>query len=116
MYCIPREWSTLPGLAGNILPHGETEMNEHKPDFRRLCLVSVVLLSVSAAKELECFQFVLFFGIGAVVFELVQQIQYDEETAGSNRISLAQNIVEYLMYTYMVLPFWQCLNIETQRR
>lgn len=62
-----------------FLPHEEAEMNEHKRDFRRLCLISVGLVSVSAAKELEGFQFILFFGIGAVIFEHVQQIQYHKE-------------------------------------
>lgn len=90
-------------------------MNEQKCDFRRLCLVSVVLISVSAAKELEGFQFILFFSTGDVILEHVQQIQYHKETTGSNRISLAQNIVEYPISTYVVLPFWQCLNIGTQR-
>lgn len=91
-------------------------MSEHKCDFRRLCLVSVMLISVSAAKELEGFQFILFFSIGAIIFEHVQQIQYQKETTGLNRIPLTQNIVEYPLYTHVVLPFWQCLNIGTQRR
>lgn len=34
-----------------FLPHEEVEMTEHECDFRRLCLVSVVLISVSAAKK-----------------------------------------------------------------
>lgn len=55
-------------------------MNEDKCDFRRLCLVSVVLISVSAAEELEGFQLILFFSIGDVIFE---HIQCHNETTAS---------------------------------
>jgi len=50
-------------------------MHKYKCDFRRLGLISMVLISISAAKELEGVHFILFFSIIALILKHMEQIR-----------------------------------------